>query len=65
MLQAAWHKVDGRRERIRAAMLETLAGEPGAADGMEQRTLGYLDSLEAAARSLAALSPGVLVLAHA
>jgi hypothetical protein len=35
MLQAAWHKVDGRRERIRAAMLETLAGEPGAADGME------------------------------
>jgi len=45
--------------------LETLAGEPGAADGMEQRTLGYLDSLEAAARSLAALSPGVLVLAHA
>ena len=42
---------------IHFARLETLAGEPGAADGMAQRTLGYLDSLEA-------LRLGAVVLAH-
>lgn len=49
---------------IHFARLETLAGDPGAADGMEQRTLGYLDSLPAAARALADVKPGVVVLAH-
>jgi len=49
---------------IHFARLETLAGDPGAADGMEERTLGYLDSLPAAARSLAAVKPDVVVLSH-
>jgi len=49
---------------IHFARLESLAGEPGAADGMAQRTLGYLDSLEAAIHSLEALRLGVVVLAH-
>jgi len=49
---------------IHFARLESVAGDPGAADGMEQRTLGYLDSLAAAARALADLRPGVVVLAH-
>ncbi|HEU4370152.1 MAG TPA: hypothetical protein VFV05_18160 [Methylomirabilota bacterium] len=49
---------------IHFARLETLAGDPGAADGMEQRTLGYLDSLPAAARALAGVKPAVVVLAH-
>ncbi|MBI1848551.1 MAG: hypothetical protein HY294_14210 [Candidatus Rokubacteria bacterium] len=46
------------------ARLETLAGESGAAEGMERRTLAYLDSVPAAARSLASLRPAVVVLAH-
>jgi maleate isomerase len=46
------------------ARLDTLAGEPGGADGMERRTLAYLESVPAAARSLATLAPGVVVLAH-
>jgi maleate isomerase len=37
---------------IHFARLETVAGDPGAAEGMEQRTLGYLDSLPAATRIL-------------
>jgi maleate isomerase len=49
---------------IHFARLDTLAGEPGAADGMERRTLAYLDSLPAATRSLAAVRPDVVVLAH-
>ena len=49
---------------VHFARLESVAGDPGAADGMEQRTLGYLDSLPAAARALADLRPGVVVLAH-
>ncbi len=49
---------------IHFARLDTLAGEPGAADGMEARTLGYLDSLPAATRSLAAVKPDVIVLSH-
>src|SRR5262249_13544336 len=44
--------------------LETTAGDPGAADGMEQRTLGYLDSLPAATHSLSALHPTVVALSH-
>lgn len=46
------------------ARLDTLAGEPGGADGMERRTLAYLDSLPAAARSLAAVKPDLVVLSH-
>jgi maleate isomerase len=42
----------------------TLAGEPGASDGMDRRTLGYLDSLPGATRSLAAVRPEVVILAH-
>ena len=49
---------------IHFARLDTLAGEPGAVDGMERRTLAYLDSLPAATRSLAALKPAVVVLSH-
>jgi maleate cis-trans isomerase len=49
---------------IHFARLDTLAGDPGAADGMERRTLGYLDSLPAAARGLAPVEPDIVVLAH-
>jgi len=49
---------------IHFARLETLAGDPGAADGMEARTLGYLESLPTATRSLATLKPDVVVLSH-
>ena len=49
---------------IHFARLSSLAGDPGAADGMERRTLGYLDSVPEAARSLADLRPGVVVIAH-
>jgi maleate isomerase len=49
---------------IHFARLETLAGDPGAADGMEERALRYLDSLPAATRSLAAVKPDVVVLSH-
>jgi len=49
---------------IHFARLETLAGDPGAADGMHERTLGYLESLPGATRSLAALKPDVVALAH-
>lgn len=49
---------------IHFARLSSVAGDPGAADGMERRTLGYLDSLAAATASLADLRLGVVVLAH-
>ena len=49
---------------IHFARLLTLAGDPGAADGMERRTLAYLDSLPVAARSLAAVKPDIVVLSH-
>jgi maleate cis-trans isomerase len=49
---------------IHFARLASIAGDPGAADGMERRTLGYLDSLAAAAGALADVRPGVVVLAH-
>lgn len=49
---------------IHFARLETLAGEPGAPDGMERRTLAYLESMPAAARALAAVRPDWIVLAH-
>jgi maleate cis-trans isomerase len=50
---------------IHFARLESLAGEPGAADGMERRTLGYLDSVPAAIHSMEALRLGVVALSHA
>ena len=46
------------------ARLDATAGAPGATDGMERRTLAYLDALPAATRSLAAVRPAVVVLAH-
>jgi len=49
---------------IHFARLETLAGDPGAADGMEARTLGYLESLPTAMRSLGALRLDVVALSH-
>src|SRR5262245_11054763 len=49
---------------IHFARMETLAGDPGAANGMTERTLGYLDSLPAATRSLAAVKPDVVILSH-
>jgi maleate isomerase len=49
---------------IHFARLDTLAGEPGGADGMERRTLAYLESLPSATRSLAAVKPDAVVLAH-
>lgn len=49
---------------IHFARLESLAGEPGAADGMERRTLGYLDSVPAAVHSMEALRLGVVALSH-
>ena len=52
------------RLTIHFARLQSLAGEPGGVDGMERRTLGYLESLPAAARSLAAVRPDAVVLAH-
>jgi maleate cis-trans isomerase len=49
---------------VHFARLDAAAGEPGGADGMERRTLAYLDALPAAARALAAVKPDVVVLAH-
>jgi maleate isomerase len=49
---------------IHFARLETLAGDPGSADGMEERTLAYLESLPAATRSLSVVKPDVVTLAH-
>ena len=49
---------------IHFARLDTLAGDPGAVDGMETRTLRYLDSVPAATRSLAPVKPDLVVLCH-
>ncbi len=49
---------------IHFARLDTLAGEPGGVDGMERRTLAYLDSLPSATRSLAPVKPDAVALAH-
>jgi maleate isomerase len=58
------YRMAPRAVTIHFARLESLAGEPGAADGMERRTLGYLDSVPAAIHSMEALRVGVVVLAH-
>jgi maleate cis-trans isomerase len=49
---------------IHFARLDSTAGTPGAPDAMEQRTLGYLDALPAAVRSLTEVRLAVIVLAH-
>jgi maleate cis-trans isomerase len=58
------YRMAPRSLTIHFARLDTLSGEPGGVDGMERRTLGYLDSLPAATRSLAAVKPDAVVLAH-
>ena len=58
------YRMAPRAVTIHFARLESLAGEPGAADGMERRTLAYLDSVPAAIHSMEALRLGVVVLAH-
>ena len=58
------YRMAPRTVTIHFARLESMAGEPGAADGMERRTLGYLDAVPAAVRALADVKPGVVVLAH-
>lgn len=47
-----------------ARMASLGDGAPGASAGMEQRTLGYLDSVPAATRTLADVGLAALVLAH-
>src|SRR5256712_3765660 len=49
---------------IHFARLDAPAGDPGAADGMEKRTLGYLDALGTAVPALAAVKPGLVALSH-
>ena len=49
---------------IHFARLDSLAGEAGAADDMDRRTLGYLDSVPAAMKGLLPVKPDVVVLAH-
>jgi maleate cis-trans isomerase len=58
------YRMAPRSLTIHFARLETLAGEPGGADGMAERTLAYLDAVPAAVRSLAALRLDALALAH-
>ena len=58
------YRMAPRSVTLHFARLASVGGVPGAADGMERRTLGYLDSLPAAARSLADVEPAATVLAH-
>src|SRR5262245_38388117 len=58
------YRMAPRSATFHFARLETLAGEPGGADGMEERTLAYLDSAPAAIRSLSALRLDAVALAH-
>jgi maleate cis-trans isomerase len=58
------YRMAPRALTIHFARLDTLAGEPGGVDGMERRTLGYLESLPSATRALAAVKPDAVVLAH-
>src|SRR6187551_1442712 len=50
-IEPGLYRMAPRSLTIHFARLETLAGEPGGVDGMERRTLGYLDSVPAAAPS--------------
>ena len=58
------YRMAPRSVTIHFARLESLAGEPGGADGMAQRTLAYLESVPAAIHSMEALRVGVVVLSH-
>jgi len=58
------YRMAPRSVTVHFARLDTRAGEPGATDGMERRTLGYLDAVPAAARSLAAARVDAIALAH-
>jgi maleate isomerase len=49
---------------IHFARLRSPAGEPGATEGLETRTLGYLDALPAAAAEIAEVEPDLVVLSH-
>ena len=49
---------------IHFARLDSLAGEAGGTEGMERRTLGYLDAVPAALQGLRPVKPDVVVLAH-
>jgi maleate cis-trans isomerase len=49
---------------IHFARLSSLAGDPGAAEGLETRTLGYLDAMPAAVRGLAEVKPDLVALSH-
>jgi maleate isomerase len=49
---------------IHFARLRSPAGEPGATEGLETRTLGYLDELPDAVRAIAEVKPDLVVLAH-
>jgi maleate isomerase len=58
------YRMAPRSVTLHFARLASVGGAPGAPDGMEQRTLGYLDSLSGAARVLADVQPAAMVLAH-
>jgi maleate cis-trans isomerase len=49
---------------IHFARLRSPAGEPGATEGLETRTLGYLDALPEAVRAIAEVKPDLVVLSH-
>ena len=49
---------------IHLARLRSPAGEPGATEGLETRTLGYLDALPDAVRGIAEVKPDLVVLSH-
>jgi maleate isomerase len=49
---------------IHFARLRSPAGEPGATDGLETRTLGYLDALPDAVHAIAEVKPDLIVLSH-
>ena len=59
------HRMAPRAVTLHFARMASLGdGAPGAPTGMEQRTLGYLDSVPAAARTLADVGLAALILAH-
>ena len=49
---------------IHFARLRSPAGEPGATEGLEDRTLGYLDALPDAVSAIAEVKPDFVVLSH-
>jgi maleate isomerase len=49
---------------IHFARLRSPAGEPGATEGLENRTLGYLDALPDAVSAIAEVKPDLVVVSH-